>query len=75
MNFDIAVKMVEGLAVVSLSIALFTYFIQARFKKKKRKYLMDDKSERKTIDRLKGLQVVFRVYTCIKSKLVDEEYS
>lgn len=36
---------------------------------------MDDKSERKTIDRLKGLQVVFRVYTCIKSKLVDEEYS
>lgn len=26
-NFDIAVKMVEGLAVVSLLIALFTYFI------------------------------------------------
>lgn len=36
---------------------------------------MDDKSERKTIDRLKGVQVVFRVYTCIKSKLVDEEFS
>lgn len=29
---------------------------------------MDDKSERKTIDRLKGLQVVFRVYTCIKMR-------
>lgn len=36
---------------------------------------MDDKLERKIIDRLKGLQVVFRVYICIKFKLVDEEYS
>lgn len=75
MNFDIVVKMVEGLVVVFLLIVLFIYFIQVRFKKKKRKYLMDDKLERKIIDRLKGLQVVFRVYICIKFKLVDEEYS
>lgn len=39
MNFDIATKMVEGLVVVSLLIALFTYFIQARFKKKKEEIL------------------------------------
>lgn len=48
---DIATKMVEGLAVVSLLIALFTYFIQARFKKKKRgniKWMINQKGRQLT---------------------------